>query len=687
MDRRSLWTDERAVSAQIGAVLLLGFLVLSLAAYQVTVVPAQNEGIEFRHSQQVQSQLVDVRNGIVRAAVTGTSQPRSVTLGTEYPTRAVAVNPAPASGSLRTVPFAGDSNVTVANSTALDVETADYWNRTRNFSTLELVYRPDYNEYASAPVTRLENGLLYTDDGTRERNRTDQRLVDGRQLTLLTLNGSLSTTRVESRTIDVRALSPESTDVRTIAVRNETGRNVTVTVPTRRSEATWRGLLADELAPDGYVADVSVDETADELTVRMVRGETYELRVTQVAVGRNVANTPPAYLTAVGGVNRTLTAGGTYDLVVEARDRFNNPEPGVRVSAAGLDQSGSENVVVNRTTDEDGRVRFAFEPVGTGRETVRVRINGSRTPEKVVEYDLRTVERTVRTGAPTTTAVAWEPLDDVPGLRTNFAEECGPTVCPPLALGVRNGAGDETTYGNNDTSVVQLDRSRVTGLNGTAVAVNSSEYWTDAVGTARLNVSTPDGESDDLVVRNLAVQSFEGGNHDDPPSAVGWSRNGTPSASNVSIKDVSQTGDPQSPNSNFGSKFVQVAPEPDGNERNVSLVSPDFDTSDAGMVTVQYYSVEFTDPDPGTGASDVTENESLRVEYRQPDGSWALVDTEIPPDDAGSNPTPEFRRVRITAPEAAHADFAVRFRQRYATFSEDEWGVDDVKITTYRRAG
>ena len=94
--------DERAVTVQIGAILLFATIIIALSLYQATVVPSQNADVEYKHSQTVQNQLSDVRNAILRTAGSGNTQPVSVSLGTQYPSRVFLMNPPPATGTIRT---------------------------------------------------------------------------------------------------------------------------------------------------------------------------------------------------------------------------------------------------------------------------------------------------------------------------------------------------------------------------------------------------------------------------------------------------------------------------------------------------------------------------------------------------------------------------------------------------------
>src|SRR6056297_3327826 len=124
----TFWDDDRAVTVQVGVVLLFAILVVAMSLYQSTVVPGQNQGAEFEHEQTVQGQMTDLRNAILRTGTTGAGQPTSVTLGTRYPQRTFFINPPPATGELRTT---AAGSFTVENVTALSPETSDYWNSSR----------------------------------------------------------------------------------------------------------------------------------------------------------------------------------------------------------------------------------------------------------------------------------------------------------------------------------------------------------------------------------------------------------------------------------------------------------------------------------------------------------------------------------------------------------------------------
>ncbi|WP_123538681.1 Ig-like domain-containing protein [Halosimplex salinum] len=375
--------DDRGQSIQIGAVLIFAALILLVSLYQATIVPQQNEQIEFDHSQQVQGELLDLRNAVTSAVGDAARRSVSVTLGTTYPPRFLAVNPPPASGQLRTV-GTGDSDVAfgVTNATALDAETGDFWDGDRrDYGTGGIVYRPSYSEYGQPPSTVYENSVLYDDfsfEGTTIA-RSEQALVDGNTITLVALNGSLRRSSSGSLSVDVR---PVSASTRTVAVRNaDPDSNVTVRVPTRLSESRWAELLADEFVGEGgNVTDVRTNPlpAAPEyrmLVVDMVPG-TYDLRMAKAGVGTRVTGTDAAYLTEVRGNGTSVPEGATRQFVVEVRDRYNNPVSGATVRAAS-DGTGTVGPATART-DESGRVRLTYRaPPNIEGDPVEARVNAS----------------------------------------------------------------------------------------------------------------------------------------------------------------------------------------------------------------------------------------------------------------------------------------------------------------------
>jgi len=355
---------ERAQSIQIGAVLLFGLLIIALSSYQGFAVPDQNTEIEANQNQETQNQLQQLRDGVLAQADGGVGRTVEVTLGVTYPRRIIAVNAGPATGTLRTVGTTDpDVNVSVDNATATG-ESGDFWTGTEHtYTTGGLRYTPNYNYYENAPETVYENTVLFNTLRDRNRTVTGQALIDDDRITLVTLNGSLSTTRAGRVSVDIRAISASS---RTISVTNvSAGGNVTLTLPTRLDEQTWDQLLADQLTnASGHVVDVRAEVIPDSplrlLRVELESNVTYRLRMARVGVGSSTAGTGEAYVTPVSGVNETVPEGETSEVVVEVRDSYNNPVPDVLVNASTTRTDSNVDPRVD-LSDDDGQVRLTYE--------------------------------------------------------------------------------------------------------------------------------------------------------------------------------------------------------------------------------------------------------------------------------------------------------------------------------------
>ncbi|MDQ2073013.1 hypothetical protein RBH20_10765 [Haloarcula sp. H-GB4] len=395
--------DERAQSVQVGAVLLFGVLIIAFSSYQAFAVPEQNREVEFNHNQQVQTQLQDLRNAIVSVPGQPSQQAVSVQLGTRYPSRLVATNPGPPSGLLYTDGTSDESqNLTIRNAEARTPETADYWDGTtlRQYNTGAIAYKPEYNVYGEAPETVYEHSVVYNQFRGGNITLSEQAMVDGRDITLVTLNGSMSRSASDSITVDVE---PKSQSSRTVRVTNTTATsNVSVSFLSRLPASEWRVLLDDEIDPnpgnktnDRYIANVIEAEGPGSfynVTIVFERGTTYRLKMAKAGVGTKVTAENDAYLTTVDDNEISVQQGGDGEIVLEVRDAYNNPVSGVTVNGS-VKGSNTGSLTPNaESSDSDGRVEFVYnasQSTATGTYTVQLsldEINSSfngETPEDV----------------------------------------------------------------------------------------------------------------------------------------------------------------------------------------------------------------------------------------------------------------------------------------------------------------
>ncbi|RLM57008.1 hypothetical protein DVK02_04195 [Halobellus sp. Atlit-31R] len=203
--------------------------------YQAQFVPQENREIEYRHFQEAQSDMVEVRSSITTAGQADVSQYPTVELGTNYPARTVAVNPAAPAGTLRT---SDAYAIQVTNETGA---------APTNVSTRFLEYRNGYNRMDIGPIW-YEHSVLYLDeraDGGNIAVYEDQNIVQENTSTRLTaLQNEIHQTSTGRVTVE---LYP--TENASINSSSWSG-NVTLTIPTRLNDTEY---WSDELGDfEGY---------------------------------------------------------------------------------------------------------------------------------------------------------------------------------------------------------------------------------------------------------------------------------------------------------------------------------------------------------------------------------------------------------------------------------------------------
>lgn len=366
--------DRRGQSIQIGAVLLFGVLIIAFSSYQAFVVPGQNQEVEFTHNQEVHSDMQDVRNAIVSAPDGGNSRSVSVQLGTQYPSRAIARNPGPASGSLRTVGTTDESAALSIENAQASGETGDFWNDSQSYNTGTLRYTPQYNLYTQAPSTVYENTILYNEFRSGSITLANQTFIDGNDISLVVLNGSVSRSSSQSASLDIQ---PVSSSTQTVRLSDDgSGPPLTITFVSTRSATYWDFLVDSQSNVDDVTSSGPNDGLYD-VTVELADG-TYDFQLTKVGVGTQVTDENAAYLTDTDGAGGTVTQGSTTELTLEVRDRYNNPPDNAsettiqaEIVDSGTFESGSKTA--SKTPDSNGEVTFRYQAPssGTGDQKIR----------------------------------------------------------------------------------------------------------------------------------------------------------------------------------------------------------------------------------------------------------------------------------------------------------------------------
>lgn len=356
---------NRGQALQIGAVLLLGILVVLIAVWQATVIPDQNEQVEFEHNQQVQGEMVELRGELLSAADGSSPSSSSVQLGTDFPSRLLFVNPSDATGNLYTEEV-GDGEIRIENAEPVDEDVAafwdneDFWDGEPTFETKSLRYSPDYRLFQGAPETVLDNTVVYNEfdnEGTTLAT-SQQSLINSDRISLIALAGDYFETGVGSESPDIE---PVSTGGETIDIEpDEADQPIEIEIPTQLSVAEWEELVEGE-------SDVEVNDGGEDSVVLELTGDEYKLNMAKLGIGPAVPSTDPAYMTEVAG-GTTAVAGDDHTITVDVRDEFNVPQSGINVS---VHRGPSDSDPSYLTTGPNGQVDYTFSPtLGTDYEIV-----------------------------------------------------------------------------------------------------------------------------------------------------------------------------------------------------------------------------------------------------------------------------------------------------------------------------
>ncbi|GAA0676013.1 carboxypeptidase regulatory-like domain-containing protein [Natronoarchaeum mannanilyticum] len=632
--------DERAVVIQIGAVLLLAALVIAMSGYQATVVPDQNNEIEFNHNQDVQGQMQELRNGIVSAPGGGSGASVRVDLGVRYPSRTFFVNPSPATGTLRTVGTTdGNVNITVDNAAASG-ETGQFWDGdARSFNTGALAYEPKYSEYDDAPTTIYEQSLLYNRFDDANITISEQSMVDGRQINLVALNGSLSESGTDSTSVSVR---PVSTSRNAVAVEGDGSDPINVTVPTRLDNATWSDALEAEYASNGgnivgqYYEDIPGESYAL-LTIELDGSKTYELRMAKVGVGSDVSEgAEDLYLTDVEG-GGSVDTDGTKRVTVEVRDRYNNPVSGEQVNLTvdgdgELDNGTTTAQFVTGTSDSAGRVTVTYEAPGSETtDTVTADIDATPTASEEVEFTMDVAAGGGGGGGGSSAPADLEVTAMSP-------------VSDPIKRGetLKIDAKITNNGGSSDGQTVKLDFAGATDLDRESVSLAPNESQTVRLRTSETEKSA--GEygytvrtEDDDWTKDVTIEETSG-----PYFDVGITGTNDPVTEgdqlevDVAVENVGDAADTQTiswdvgGDTTAGSRSVTLDPGESqrftvaydtefGDAGEVDVVVEGEDTSDSQTVTIEkpdrYFDVTIRDTNSPIGAGQ-TLNVTTRVKNR-----------------------------------------------------------------------
>jgi hypothetical protein len=364
-----MWGNgKRGASEVLGAILVFAILVSSLAVFQTSVVPNQNEQVEFNGYDQARSDMVELNTQVVRTAGQGTQGSATVKTGVRYPARAFALNPGAPTGSVGLTSLASAS---IRNAEAVDPDAADYWDGSpRDFGTQRVVFRPAYNRFDADPVTATGSLVYRLPEGGSAIPSTEQTLVRGTRISLTAVRGDLSTAgqRVTLSTV------PVSTATETVRVTGEGSNDIVLELPTDLSAAAWERVLAGQRGTGPNQNVESVSKSGGVVSIVLDGSKTYTLQLAKVEVRQQsddpvVADANPAYVTGVTDERSTLT-GGSARLEARVFDTFGNPVAGEEVTFRTGSGDGSLTETTVRTDDRGVAVTQYQAPADTETATV-----------------------------------------------------------------------------------------------------------------------------------------------------------------------------------------------------------------------------------------------------------------------------------------------------------------------------
>jgi flagellin-like protein len=255
----------RGQSEVIGAILIFAIIVALIGINQAFVVPDANADVEFQHNNEVQRDMVDLRSGTTEAAASNEPRSRSIALGTDYPTRFVAVNPPAPTGTFRTVPggdiSASHSNLTLSNVCGTGSDDPD---------TKFLRYEPNYNEYQNANPITIENTVTYRETSGDPLFNTGQFFAQNSQVNIIRYTGDFRETSARTASID---LIPSETGVAEVDAEDE---NLTITVPSELDSDDWNRTVD--------VEDTEINDNGSRVDFTFTGDREYTVRCTTVGI-------------------------------------------------------------------------------------------------------------------------------------------------------------------------------------------------------------------------------------------------------------------------------------------------------------------------------------------------------------------------------------------------------------------
>ncbi len=233
---RSLWQEERGVSAVLGAMLILVIMVTLYGIIQAYHVPIWNKNVEFEHLDVVHDDMMAFKSDVEDVALSQTPKSSDIRMGVRYPNRIFLANPG-----------IGVAGTLTSESVEVSIEyTIDGLGDptiTTSYDSNRIIY--EVQGTIDSPKLVYEHGVIIRDYGSEYATTDEQSLIVGDEIYLPVLTENLTaSSSMETESIEIKPLSQSYSRSKI--------KSVTITMDTAYPEA-WEQLLAGTSTSDTTV--------------------------------------------------------------------------------------------------------------------------------------------------------------------------------------------------------------------------------------------------------------------------------------------------------------------------------------------------------------------------------------------------------------------------------------------------
>jgi FlaG/FlaF family flagellin (archaellin) len=490
MNIQRFTADERGVSEVVGAILVFALVVALLGIIQSQAVPNQNQEVEVQHSVDVQGDMVKYHQIASQVATSGNEQSVAIETGTGYPARLLFFNPPRVQGTLET---SESREAKIKNIQSTEGEVDDYISGDQNgqlaLDSRTMLYRGNYNEYQNPPVIKYEYGILYNEYEDASVVANPGTIIDGTDINLLFLAGEYAKTSSTTQSVGVQ---PVSAPARTVPIESDGSGNLNITLQSDLPVEQWK-----EAYDSQYIIDITRYQNPNTVEIQLDDSETYDLRMSQIALKKDVEEPKGYYIVPTGDGTTSVTEGETTNVKFEVRDEYNNPVSNVPVVVESPPGT-SVTQTPPPTTNTDGKITVPISPDSSGTQTATAYIQGGPGQSKVDGCDdPSNPDKDERCQADFTLQVTDLSINPGSGVRLDEAY----IDQTPLAE-FDPGERDNVTVGEENTNIVKTT-FYVTGDNDREIAaVRMNVYSTDQNPPTTANMTNSNGE---LVVGDMEI--------------------------------------------------------------------------------------------------------------------------------------------------------------------------------------